>query len=225
MATKGQVLEVDGRKIPVSNLDKVLYPGSRFTKGQVIDYYIQISKHLLPHLAGRPVTLKRFPDGVRGEFFYEKNAPGYTPDWVKRFPVPSRRRGSPINYILVDDLPTLVWLANAANLELHPFLHRVPEIQRPTSVVFDLDPGEGADVLTCARVAMLIRETLAALDLQTFAKVSGSKGMQIYCPLNTDTLRTNQTVRAIRRGVAGTASSGFYRVAYGEAPSSRESLH
>src|SRR5689334_8018232 len=112
MAAKAQVLEVGGRKISLTNLDKVLYPGAKFTKGQVIDYYIRVSAHLLPHLNNRPVTLKRYPDGVRGEHFYEKNAPRFTPDWVQRFPVPRTTRGADINYILVNDLPTLIWLGN-----------------------------------------------------------------------------------------------------------------
>jgi bifunctional non-homologous end joining protein LigD len=177
------VLTVGRRKVPVSNLDKVLYPGGRFTKAQVIDYYTRVSKHLLPHLKNRPVTLKRYPDGVSGKSFYEKNAPSFTPDWVKTFPVP-RREGGLINYILVNDLPTLVWVANMASLELHPFLHRAPKISTPSYVVFDLDPGEGADILTCAEVALLVRSAFDDLGMKTFAKVSGSKGIQVYVPLN-----------------------------------------
>jgi bifunctional non-homologous end joining protein LigD len=130
--------------------------------------------------------LKRFPNGVFGKFFYEKDAPSFTPDWVRTFPVPRRERNGPdIRYVLINDLPTLVWLANLANLEVHPFLHRAPKIDQPTSIVFDCDPGEGADVLTCARVAGMLRETLAELGLECFPKVSGSKGLQVYVPLNT----------------------------------------
>jgi bifunctional non-homologous end joining protein LigD len=136
----------------------------------------------------RPVTLKRFPDGVSGKFFYEKDAPRFTPDWVETFPVPRRTgQGGEIRYILINNLATLVWLATLANLEIHPFLHRVPHIDRPTSVVFDLDPGEGADILTCCRVAMIAHETLKQMGLQSFVKVSGSKGLQLYAPLNTTT--------------------------------------
>ncbi len=178
-------LEIDGRRISVTNLNKVLYPGGRFTKAKVIDYYIRISKYMLPHLKDRPVTLKRFPNGIYAEFFYEKDAPAFTPDWVQRFPVPRRERsGPPIRYILINDLPTLVWLANLANLEIHPFLHRVPKIERPSWIVFDLDPGEGTNVLTCARVALMLREVLKQLRLESFVKVSGSKGLQLYVPLN-----------------------------------------
>ena len=179
-------LEVEGRRIPVTNLDKILYPGGKFTKAKVIDYYIRVSKYLLPHLKDRPVTLKRFPNGIYAEFFYEKDAPSFTPDWVETFPVARRETPGPaIRYILINDLPTLVWLANLANLEIHPFLHRAPRIDRPSWIVFDLDPGEGSDVLTCARVAFMLREVLEQLELQSFVKVSGSKGLQLYVPLNT----------------------------------------
>src|SRR5262249_46335500 len=174
------------KKAAVSNLDKVLYPAAHFTKAQVIDYYIRASKFILPHLRNRPVTLKRFPDGVRGDFFYEKDAPKFTPDWVHTVAVP-RRTGSrgDIHYIVIDDLPTLVWLANLANLEIHPFLHRVPDFGRPTAIVFDFDPGEGATILDCARVAFHVRDLLHHLGLKCFPKVSGSKGLQVYLPLNT----------------------------------------
>ena len=172
--------------MPVSNLDKLLYPGGRFTKAKVIDYYIRVAPFLLPHLKNRPVTLKRFPEGVFGEFFYEKDAPAFTPAWVKTFAVPRKEKQGTIRYILINDLATLVWLANLANLEIHPFLHRVPKINRPTYLVFDLDPGEGANVLTCARVALLLRDLLSELGLKSLAKVSGSKGLQVYVPLNSN---------------------------------------
>lgn len=178
-----RALEVEGRAIEVTNLEKKLYPVG-FTKAQVIDYYIRVSHWLLPHLTDRPVTLKRYPDGVGGEFFYEKDAPGFTPEWVKTFPVPRRGGGEPIHYILINDLPALVWCANLASLEIHPFLHRVPAIDTPSYIVFDLDPGPGADVLTCAEVAFLIRDHLGRQKLESFAKVSGSKGIQLFVPLN-----------------------------------------
>jgi bifunctional non-homologous end joining protein LigD len=183
-ATKQQVT-IEGRAISVSNLDKVLYPGGRFTKASVIDYYIRVAPFLLPHLRNRPVTLKRFPDGVYGEFFYEKDAPAFTPSWVKTFPVPRKNKAEPeIRYILINNLATLVWLANLGNLEIHPFLHRTPKLNTPTSMVFDCDPGEGADVLACARVALMLRDVLQELKLESFAKVSGSKGLQVYVPFN-----------------------------------------
>lgn len=188
MATKKeskQQLDDQGRTLTVGNLDKVFYPAGEFTKGQLIDYYIRVSEYMLPHLKDRPVTLKRYPDGVEGEFFYEKNAPGYTPDWIETFPVPRRGGGSKINYILVTDLATLVWCANIGTIEFHTFLHRAPAIDRPTEIVFDLDPGEGSSVLNCAEVAFILREVLDELKLKSFPKVSGSKGIQIYVPLNT----------------------------------------
>ncbi|HYP05235.1 MAG TPA: non-homologous end-joining DNA ligase [Bryobacteraceae bacterium] len=178
-------LVVQGRVVAVSNLDKVLFPANGFTKAQVIDYYIRVSRWLLPHLKDRPVTLKRYPDGVTGEHFYEKDAPSFTPDWVRLVPVPRRGGHGDIRYVMVDDLPTLVWLANLANLEIHPFLHRAPAIDTPTNVAFDLDPGEGADIHTCAEVAYLLKIVLDGLKLKCFVKVSGSKGLQVYVPLNT----------------------------------------
>jgi bifunctional non-homologous end joining protein LigD len=175
------------RQLEITNPDKVLYPAGRFTKQQVVEYYVSVSRWLLPHLKNRPVTLKRFPDGVRGDFFYEKDAPSFTPDWVNTFPVPRHEGGPPINYILINDAKTLAWCASIAALELHPFLHRAPKIEQPTHVVFDLDPGEGADIRTCCEVAVLLRDVFAGLKLKSFAKVSGSKGVQVYVPLNTAT--------------------------------------
>jgi bifunctional non-homologous end joining protein LigD len=178
-------LKIGQRNIEVSNLDKVIYPGGKFTKAKVIDYYIRISEYLLPHLKNRPVTLKRFPDGVFGDFFYEKDAPAFTPSWVQTIPVPRKETNAPaIRYIVINDLPTLIWLANLANLEIHPFLHRLPRMHKPTSIVFDCDPGEGADILDCGRAAQLLRQILKDLNLESFAKVSGSKGIQVYVPLN-----------------------------------------
>lgn len=184
MAQKG-ALTVDGTRVAVSNLEKVLYPAAGFTKAQVIDYYIRAAEYLLPHLKDRPVTLKRYPDGVGGEHFYEKDAPSYTPEWVQTFPVPRRSGASDIRYILINDLRTLVWCANLANLEIHPFLHQAPDITRPTYVVFDLDPGEGVDLLRTAEIALLLRDALDTLGLRSVPKVSGSKGIQVYVPLNT----------------------------------------
>jgi bifunctional non-homologous end joining protein LigD len=182
--TSKQDLDVEGRKVTVSNLDKVLYPESGFTKGQVIEYYIQVSEYLLPHFKDRPVTLKRYPDGVRGEAFYEKDVPSFAPDWIETFPVARRAGGPAIRYILINNLATLVWCANAASIELHPFLHRVPEIGSPASIVFDLDPGEGTDLLQCIRVAFEIKAAIEHLGLKLFPKFSGSKGLQLYVPLN-----------------------------------------
>ncbi|MFL6499394.1 MAG: non-homologous end-joining DNA ligase [Candidatus Udaeobacter sp.] len=180
------------REITISHADKILYPGGKFTKADVVDYYRRVALYLLPHFHNRPVTLKRYPDGVFGEAFYEKDAPGFTPDWVKTFPVPRREGGPDINYILINDRRTLMWAASIAALELHPFLHCVPYLEQPTHIVFDLDPGEDANVLSCAEVSFLLREVLTKLRLKCFAKVSGSKGIQVYVPLNT-TVTYDQT--------------------------------
>jgi bifunctional non-homologous end joining protein LigD len=174
------------REITFSNPDKIYYPDTQTTKAEVIRYYLEVAPWILPHLKDRPVTLIRFPDGVGGKSFYEKNAPGHTPEWVQRFQVPRRRHEGVIDYILINDAETLAWCANLAALELHPFLHRAPNLHRPTHIAFDLDPGEGASLLTCIEVAFLLRELLEGLGLQAWPKVSGSKGLQIYVPLHTD---------------------------------------
>jgi bifunctional non-homologous end joining protein LigD len=177
--------KIAGKEIEFSNLDKVMYPATGFTKGQVIDYYIRVSRYILPHIKNRPVTLKRFPNGVTGQHFYEKNAPSFTPNWVKTFPVPRTSEASVINYILINDVPTLAWSANLANLEIHTLLAKVPHIDRPTMVVFDLDPGEDADILRCCEAAFLVKDLLDRLNLKSFVKVAGSKGIHLHVPLNT----------------------------------------
>ena len=183
MANPAQ-LTVNGKKINVSNLDKIFYPKTGFTKGNVIDYYVRVSPYLLPHLKGRPITLKRYPNGVEGFFFYEKQCPGGgRPESVKTTKVP-KSDGGEVNYCVMNDLAGLVWAANLADLELHTFLHKAPAIERPTSLAFDLDPGPPADILTCCEVALQLKTVLSALKLESFAKTSGSKGMQIYVPLN-----------------------------------------
>ncbi|PTY06688.1 ATP-dependent DNA ligase [Opitutaceae bacterium EW11] len=176
---------VDGRTVQVSNLDKVLYPQSGFTKGDLIDYYIRISPQLIPHLRGRPLTLKRYPDGVDGFFFYEKRCPPHRPNWIHTASVYSHGRGQNMDYCLADDVPSLVWAANLADIELHTNLYLYRTQERPTVMVFDLDPGEGASVVHCAQVALWLRDALDRLGLQTVVKTSGSKGLQLYVPLNT----------------------------------------
>jgi bifunctional non-homologous end joining protein LigD len=184
MSQKAQLV-VEGRKLSVSNLDKILYPIVGFTKGQVIDYYIRVAPVLLPHLKYRPLTMKRYPDGVEGEFFYEKNCPEHRPKWVQTARVWSESNDRIMNYCLVQDLPTLVWAANLADLELHTSLSRKNKIERPTMMVFDLDPGAPADIVQCCQVGLWLRDLLGQMKLKSFAKTSGSKGLQIYVPLNT----------------------------------------
>ena len=179
------VIEVEGRQIKLSNLEKVLYPKAGFTKGQVIDYYVRIAPVLLPHLADRALTLKRYPNGVDGMHFYEKNCPSYRPPWMKTAKVWSAGNNRFMDYCVVADLPTLVWLANLADLELHTSLSRAPETNRPTVIAFDLDPGAPANIVQCCQVGLWVREIFEQFGLQSFAKTSGSKGLQVYVPLNT----------------------------------------
>jgi bifunctional non-homologous end joining protein LigD len=184
MSEKAQLV-VEGKKLGVSNLNKVLYPKVGFTKGQVIDYYIRIAPVLLPHLRDRPLTMKRYPNGVDKEFFYEKNCPTHRPNWVKTAKVWSEGNKRYMNYCLAQDLPTLVWAANLADLELHTSLARKKDVGKPTMMVFDLDPGPPADIVQCCQVGLWLRELLGAMKLKSFAKTSGSKGLQVYVPLNT----------------------------------------
>jgi bifunctional non-homologous end joining protein LigD len=198
MAQKTQ-LAVGNTKIEVSNLDKVLYPKSGFTKGEVIDYYVRVSKALLPHLKDRPITLKRYPEGVEGFYFYEKQCPSHRPEWIRTTAVP-RSEGGKISYCVINDLPALIWAANLADLELHTFLHRAPKIDRPTALVFDLDPGAPANIINCCEVALWFRKIFDGLKLKSFPKTSGSKGMQVYVPLNTPV--TYETTKAFARALA-----------------------
>ena len=161
-----------------------MYPETGFTKGQVIDYYTRIAPAVLPHLRDRPLTLKRYPNGVEGGHFYEKQCPSHRPDWVRSEPV--ELRSKTIHFCVCDDLATLVWLANLADLELHPSLSKVPEVERPTVMAFDLDPGPGTGLRECCEVALLLRDALGHLGLESFPKTSGSKGIQVYVPLNVD---------------------------------------
>ncbi|HEY3830589.1 MAG TPA: DNA ligase D [Solirubrobacteraceae bacterium] len=178
-------IEAQGRTLRLSNREKVLYPQTGFTKGQLVDYYAAVAPVLLPHLAGRPLTLKRYPDGVRGEHFYEKRCPTHRPEWVQTAAIWSGRQDELIDYCLVEELPTLIWLANLADIELHTSLSRAHTMDRPTALVFDLDPGAPATQKQCCRVALWIKELFDALELATLVKTSGAKGLQVYLPLNT----------------------------------------
>jgi bifunctional non-homologous end joining protein LigD len=178
------IVNIEGRRLPLSNLDKVLYPETGFTKGQVIDYYTRVAPILLPHLAGRPLTLKRYPEGVGGMFFYEKNCPRHRPEWVATAPIWSEGNHRWMDYCVVQNLPTLVWAANLAALELHTSLSMASAMAHPLAIIFDLDPGEPATIVQCCQVALWVREAFARAGLRSFAKTSGSKGLQVYVPLN-----------------------------------------
>jgi bifunctional non-homologous end joining protein LigD len=182
-----RIIEVGGRTLKLTNLDKVLYPATGFTKGQVIDYYARIAPVLVPHLAGKPLTLKRYPNGVDEEPFFEKNATKHRPEWVKTAPIWSEGNQRNVNYILANDLATLIWVANLAAIELHPSLSLAEDIMCPRSMVFDLDPGPPANIVQCCQVATWLRAIFQHFNLESFPKTSGSKGLQIYVPLNTKT--------------------------------------
>jgi len=186
MPSRSEV-EIQGKKVGLSNLEKVMYPSVGFTKAQVIDYYVRIAPVLLPHLKDRPLTLKRYPNGVNGMHFYEKNCPAHRPEWLKTAPIWSPGNNKWMDYCLMQDLPSLVWAANLADLELHTSLYLGKEILRPTMMVFDLDPGAPADIVQCCQVALWLKEIFDGFKLQSFPKTSGSKGLQVYIPLNTPT--------------------------------------
>ena len=182
-----QIIEIEGKQLKLTNLDKVFYPATGFTKGQVIDYYARIAPVLIPHLMDHPLTLKRYPNGVNQPPFFEKNATKYRPEWVKTVPIWSHGNQRDVNYILCNDLPTLIWVENLASIELHPSLSLAQDILCPRSIVFDLDPGPPANIVQCCQVAIWLRTIFEHFKLQSFPKTSGSKGMQIYIPLNTKT--------------------------------------
>jgi bifunctional non-homologous end joining protein LigD len=195
-------VDVEGRHLVLSNLEKVLYPEVGFTKGQVLDYYTRIAPVLLPHLAGRALTRKRYPDGVEGQVFFEKNAPRGTPEWVhtERLPSPGSSKGrETIDYVVVDDLAALVWTANLASLELHTHMWRVGA-DSPDLVVFDLDPGAPATVVECCEVALLLREVMREDGLDPLPKTSGSKGMQLYA--RADGFSSSEETSAYAKGLA-----------------------
>jgi bifunctional non-homologous end joining protein LigD len=197
----GVEVEVAGRTLRLTNLDKVLYPRTGFTKADLIGYYAEIAPVLMGHLHDRPLTLKRYPDGVEGEHFYEKQCPSHRPDWVQTTAVWSGRTEREIDYCLCQDLPTLVWLGNLADLELHPSLSHADALERPSTLAFDLDPGPPAGIVQCCEVALELRDMFAELGLRAFAKTSGLTGMQVYVPLNQRDVTYEQT-KPFARAVA-----------------------
>ncbi|MDQ2812364.1 MAG: non-homologous end-joining DNA ligase [Actinomycetota bacterium] len=182
-------VQVDGRTLTLTNLGKVMYPGTGFTKAEVLDYYQRIAPALLPHVAGRPVTLKRYPAGVEGQAFFQKHVTAHRPDWIRTAEVSSassraRDRGALVTYLVIDELPALIWAANLAGLELHTPMWRMPAVRQPDLLVFDLDPGEPADIVDCCRVACDLRPLLEAEGFAPLAKTSGGKGLQLYAPIS-----------------------------------------
>ena len=179
-------VRVGDRELSLTNLDKVLYPETGTTKGAVIDYYARIAPTMLPHLVDRCITLKRFPDGVEKDGFFEKRCPKHRPEWLGVAPGPGDRGGS-IDYCRLEEPASLVWSANMAALELHVPMAAARDIETPRAVVFDFDPGEPAAMRECCEIALLVRDVLAAVNLKGWAKTSGSKGLQLYVPLNSPT--------------------------------------
>ncbi len=187
MAAQDREVEVDGRTLKLTNLDKVLYPKTGFTKGEMIDYYARIAEVMVPHLAGRAVTLRRFPEGADNleAAFFEKRCPKHRPKWVKTSTVTAGPNAGKIDFCVCDGRPTLIWMAQLASIELHPSLSIARRPAQPTVLAFDLDPGPPANVVDCCRIALQLREMFGHFDLQCFPKTTGSKGLQVYMPLNT----------------------------------------
>ena len=195
MAPEATTVDVDGRSVRLTNLEKVLYPAIGFTKAQVIGYYAAIAPVMIPHLEGRPLTFTRWPDGVEAASFFEKNCPSHAPDWVEVMDGPGGVRSCSI-----DHPAGLVWAGNQAALEIHVPMAKGVDLDTPTNLVFDLDPGEPADVVDCADVALWLHEVLESVDLEGFVKTSGSKGLQLYVPLNTPTEHSQASSFALAVG-------------------------
>jgi bifunctional non-homologous end joining protein LigD len=193
-------VKIEGRTLKLTNLEKVLYPDVGFTKAQVIDYYTRIAPVLLVHTRDHPLTLKRYPNGVYGEFFYEKNCPKHRPPWVQTATVWSGGNNRDMYYCLAQDLPTMVWLANLATLELHTSLSYAKKLEEPRTLVFDLDPGPPATIVECCRIGLMLRDIFADHGVESFAKTSGSKGLQLYVPLNTAV--DYNTTKVVSKGLA-----------------------
>ena len=214
---------MDGRTLTLTNLGKVLYPDSGFTKAEVLDYYQRVAPALLPHIAARPLTLKRYPEGVDGEAFFQKHVTAHRPDWIRTATVESessRARGSTVTYLVVDDLPALIWAANLAGLELHVPMWRMPRVREPDLLVFDLDPGAPANITDCCRVAEALRPLLEADGLAPLAKTSGGKGLQLYAADLRGDLRAGQRPGQELRRTAGARAPRPRRV-----PDDQEAAH
>jgi bifunctional non-homologous end joining protein LigD len=187
MASTKELIKVGKQELSVSNLGKVLYPETGFTKGEVMDYYVRMADVILPHLKGRPLTLKRYPNGVDSMFFYEKRCPSHKPDWIKTVKVWSEGNQEDMFYCTMDGPAALAWVANLASIELHVLLSKDPKVDVPNVVAFDFDPGPPAGVLEACEVLLMVKDVMEGLGLECFPKTSGGKGMHLYVPLNTPT--------------------------------------
>jgi bifunctional non-homologous end joining protein LigD len=184
-AKTATTVKIGKTQVNLSNLQKVLYPEVGFTKGQVIEYYLKMASAIVPQVKNRPLTLKRYPNGVDGMMFYEKRCPPHAPPWIKKVTVSSRREEGSLTYCVIDNAASLAWVANLASLELHTLLYRGEKLYQPTWMVFDFDPGPPAGVLECIPIAIRVRDTLQKLGLTSFIKTSGGKGLHMVVPLNT----------------------------------------
>ena len=195
MAGTSRQVEIEGRELKLTNVEKVLYPQAGFTKGEMIDYYVKVAPAMIPHLSGRAVTLRRFQEGVEDldAAFFEKRCPKHRPKWVKTASVEAGPRAGKIDFCVCDGLPTLVWMAQLATVEFHPSLSKARAPKRPSVLAFDLDPGPPADIVDCCRVALRLRDLFGHFDVQSFPKTSGSKGMQVYVPLNSKKVNYEKT--------------------------------
>lgn len=193
-------LQVDGRRLPIRNLDRVIFPNAGTTKAELLEYYVSVADAMLPHLRERLLHLHRYPEGVTGPRFWQKDCPDFRPDWMPVAPVWSRDKGENINYCVLNELASLLWAVNIGSVELHTSLHERSDLHRPTVLAFDLDPGEGTTIVECCEVALRVRELLRGVGLAAFPKTSGSKGLQVYVPLNTDV--TYDVTKPIARRIA-----------------------
>src|SRR3954470_12402593 len=199
MAAAGE-LEVDGRRLAIRNLNRVVFPRAGTTKAQLLDYYVRIAPAMLPHLRERLLHMHRYPEGVEGPRFWQKGCPEHRPEWMPTAPVWSRDKQADIDYCVVNEPAALLWAVNIGSIELHTSLHCAHELHAPTAVTFDLDPGEGVDVVACAEVALRLRELLAGIGMQPLVKTSGSKGLQLYAPVEAGT--TYATTKPLSRRIA-----------------------
>jgi bifunctional non-homologous end joining protein LigD len=177
---------VSGRSLTIGHLDRVVYPRTGTTKGELLDYYVQVADVMLPHLRNRLLHMHRYPEGVEGPRFWQKACPEHRPDWLPTAPVWSREKQADIHYCVVNELAALLWAVNLGSIELHTSLHRLDDLGRPTTLTFDLDPGDGVGMLDCCEVGLRVRDMFAGVGLRSFAKTSGSKGLQVYVPVNTE---------------------------------------
>src|SRR4051794_34178197 len=199
MTTTAGELEVGGRRLSIKHLDRVIFPATGTTKGELLDYYFRIGETMLPHLRDRLLHMHRYPEGVDGPRFWQKGCPDFRPEWLPTAPVWSRDKGENIDYCVVNELAALIWAVNIGSIELHTSLHLIHDLHGPAVIAFDLDPGDGVGLRECCEVSLRLRSMFERLDMRAFLKTSGSKGLQVYVPLNADGLTYAETKPVARR--------------------------